>query len=265
MTEHATNNEQLQTEKLSIGYRTSNTSKTLLNGLEISLPKGSLTAVVGVNGSGKSTLLRTLAGLQPALSGEIRICNQPLRTLNPKNRANLISMVFTEPPASRNVSVYDLVALGRYPHTNWLGHLTEKDRQIVQACMQQLDVSEMAEQPGYTLSDGQMQRALIARALAQDTPVILLDEPTSHLDLYHKVKIVQILKSIAALGDKTLIFTTHEIDLAIQLCDFILVIHQGEAQFGTPNQLIADGTFNQLFPKEFIHFNSETGRFQVNK
>ncbi|MFM1879617.1 MAG: hypothetical protein RLZZ241_2483 [Bacteroidota bacterium] len=255
----------IQTKNLGIGYRTQKSNIELLQGLNISLPEGSLTAVVGINGAGKSTLIRTIAGVQQALCGEISICNVSLAKLQPKKRSSFISMVFTDPPASGNLNVWDLVALGRYPHTNWIGSLTEKDTRIIQNCIQQLDLTELSQQFCHTLSDGQLQRALIARALAQDTPVMLLDEPTSHLDLYHKVKIFEILKSIASTTDKTLVFTTHEIDLAIQLCDYILIIDQGTPKFGMPCQLISSGAFEQLFPKDLIRFNPDTGRFQVNK
>lgn len=254
----------LQTLNLSIGYRgTSNL--VLLEDLNLEVPKGSITGIIGVNGSGKSTLLRTLAGVHSALSGTITIANRPLNLLKPSERANYISVVFTDPPASGNLSVFDLVSLGRHPYTNWLGKLTRADKDIIRNCMDQLDLLNLSDQLCHTLSDGQLQRALIARALAQDTPLMLLDEPTSHLDLYHKVNIFKSLKSIAHESEKTLLFTTHEVDLAIQLCDYILVMHQGAAFFGSPCELIEKGVFNQLFPEDTIHFNAEVGRFQVNK
>lgn len=254
----------LQTLNLSIGYRgTSNL--VLLEDLNLEVPKGSITGIIGVNGSGKSTLLRTLAGVHSALSGTITIANRPLNLLKPSERANYISVVFTDPPASGNLSVFDLVSLGRHPYTNWLGKLTRADKDIIRNCMDQLDLLNLSDQLCHTLSDGQLQRALIARALAQDTPLMLLDEPTSHLDLYHKVNIFKSLKSIAHESEKTLLFTTHEVDLAIQLCDYILVMHKGAAFFGSPCELIEKGVFNQLFPEDTIHFNAEVGRFQVNK
>lgn len=254
----------LQTLDLSIGYRdTSNL--VLLEHLNLQIPKGSLTGIIGINGSGKSTLLRTLAGVHPPLSGSIQIADRSINSLRPSERANYISVVFTDPPASGNLSVFDLVSLGRHPYTNWLGKLSQTDREIIHNCMVRLDLMDLSHRPCHTLSDGQLQRALIARALAQDTPIMLLDEPTSHLDLYHKVNIFKALKSIAHESEKALLFTTHEVDLAIQLCDYILVMHKNSTFFGTPCELIEKGIFDQLFPEDTIHFNREVGRFQVNK
>ena len=254
----------LQTSNLSIGYRDTK-NLVLLEHRDLQLTQGSLTGIIGINGSGKSTLLRTLAGVQPELGGTISIGQRPLHTLVPAERAGLISVVFTDPPASGNLRVFGLVSLGRHPHTNWLGRLTRIDEDIIQNCLNRMDLVALSNAPCHTLSDGQLQRALIARALAQDTPVMLLDEPTSHLDLYHKVNIFKALKDIAHDSKKTLVFTTHEIDLAIQLCDYLLVIHDGSAKFGTPGELIACGAFDQLFPEDTIQFNAALGRFQVNK
>lgn len=254
----------LKTHNLSIGYQ-GRKDLTLLQNLSLGLSRGSLTGIIGINGAGKSTLLRTLAGVQPALEGSIHIAGKPLEQLKPTQRAERISVVFTDPPASGNLSVYELVALGRYPHTNWLGQLSHTDEQIIQDSIVKMDLRALAEQPCYTLSDGQLQRALIARALAQDTPLMLLDEPTSHLDLYHKVNIFKGLKDIAHNSGKALVLTTHEIDLAIQLCDFILVLHKGKPQFGTPCKLIQQGAFEELFPKDTLQFNADFGRFEVNK
>jgi iron complex transport system ATP-binding protein len=254
----------LQTSNLSIGYR-GTSDLVLLEQLNLKIPNGSLTGIIGINGSGKSTLLRTLAGVHPALNGTISIANRSLNLLSPAERSTAISVVFTDPPASGNLSVFDLVSLGRHPYTNWLGKLTDTDTTIIDKCMICLDLQDLSDMPCYTLSDGQLQRALIARALAQDTPLMLLDEPTSHLDLYHKVNIFKALKSIAHESEKTLLFTTHEVDLAIQLCDYLLVMHKGSSFFGTPCDLIEKGVFDQLFPKDTIHFNAEFGRFQVNK
>ena len=255
----------LRTTGLSIGYGGRKDPQVLTEGLSFALPAGSLTGVVGVNGVGKSTLLRTLAGMQPALGGEIFIREIPLEELPPSRRAEWLSVVLTDPPASRSLTVRELVCLGRHPHTNWLGQLAEDDRVAVGSALERMELEPLSERPSHTLSDGQLQRALIARALAQDTSLMLLDEPTTHLDLYHKVKILKGLLEIAHETGKTIVFTTHEIDLAIQLCDYLLVLHGGEASFGSPCELIEAGAFGSLFPEDTIRFDPGIGRFQVNK
>jgi len=180
----------LRTNGLRIGYAGRREELVLTENLSFELPAGSLTGVVGVNGVGKSTLLRTLAGMQPALGGAICIRDIPLADLPPSRRAEWLSVVLTDPPASRSLTVRELVCLGRHPYTNWLGQLAGADRDAVWEALERMEMLPLAERPCHTLSDGQLQRALIARALAQDTPLMLLDEPTTHLDLYHKVKIL---------------------------------------------------------------------------
>lgn len=255
----------LRTTGLRIGYGGRRDPLVLTESLSFALPEGSLTGVVGVNGVGKSTLLRTLAGMQPALGGDIFIRDIPLLELPPSRRAEWLSVVLTDPPASRSLTVRELVCLGRHPHTNWLGQLAADDRDAVSGALNRMELEPLSERPCHTLSDGQLQRALIARALAQDTALMLLDEPTTHLDLYHKVKILKGLLEIAHETGKTIVFTTHEIDLAIQLCDYLLVLHGRAASFGSPCELIEAGAFTSLFPEDTIRFDPGIGRFQVNK
>lgn len=255
----------LHTRDLRIGYGAKKEPLVLTEGLSLALPEGSLTAVVGVNGVGKSTLLRTLAGMQPALGGRVFIGGSALSEMAPSKRAEALSVVLTEPPASRNLTVRELVGLGRHPYTNWLGQLADTDREAIAKALERMELEALSDRPCHTLSDGQLQRALIARALAQDTPLMLLDEPTTHLDLYHKVKILKGLQAIAHQTGTTIIFTTHEIDLAIQLCDYLLVLRNRQSAFGSPCQLIEAGAFGSLFPEDTIRFDPNIGRFQVNK
>ena len=255
----------LVARSLCIGYR----NPTLLlgpeDGLDFSLDPGTCTAIIGVNGVGKSTLLRTLAGMQPALSGSVELLGSPLDTQDAALRACRLSVVLTEPPASRNMSVSELVRLGRYPYTDWIGRFSEEDRTAVHQALQDMALQEMEHKACHTLSDGQLQRVMIARALAQSTPVMLLDEPTTHLDLYHKVRILKSLKHIAEMQGKTIVLTTHEIDLAIQLCSHILVLQEEGYAFGTPGELIAAGAFQALFPPDTVTFDSGQGTFRVKK
>ena len=255
----------LEATGLRIGYPGAKPPLSLCGELNFGLPSGLLAAGAGINGVGKSTLLRTLGGMQPELSGEIRIGGKPAAKLPAQRRARLQSLVLTEPPASRNLTVTELVALGRHPYTNWIGQHTGEDRECIEKALQRMELGNLRERPCHTLSDGQLQRVQIARALAQDTPLILLDEPTTHLDLYHKVQILKGLRAIAHDTGKTVLFTTHEIDLAIQLCDRILILHRDRSVFGDPCQLIEQGAFEKLFPEETVRFDRESGAFRIAK
>lgn len=227
--------------------------------------KGELAAIVGINGIGKSTLLRTLGNFQPKISGSIEIEGKDLSTYNELQLASKISVVLTEPIASKNLSVYELLALGRQPYTNWLGKLAEKDKAIIDKSIALLELEPFLNKKCFQLSDGQLQRVLIARAFIQDTDVILLDEPTTHLDLYHKVQILKLLKSIARETNKVILFTSHEIELAIQLCDKMLILDGKENAFNEPCKLIENKKFDSLFPTDTISFDPITGSFKIKK
>lgn len=248
-------------KELTVGYG----SKAVAKNISFSLEPGVLCAIVGVNGIGKSTLLRTLANFQPKLGGTIEIHNKSLEKYSPPELAQKLSVVLTEQPASKNLTVQELIALGRQPYTNWIGTLTFSDKEHIQKSMDAFLLEKLRLSKCHELSDGQLQRVLIARAMAQDTPLILLDEPTTHLDLYHKVQILKLLQQLAHQNEKTIIFTTHEIDLAIQLCDKILILDGKNNPFGDPCELIEQKHFEQLFPTEMVQFDAKTGSFKVKK
>ncbi|SRR6056297_968874 len=245
--------------ELAIGYK----SGAIANAINFNLHKGELFAIVGINGIGKSTLLRTLGNVQKKLSGSIKIDRVILEKYTPLQLASQLSVVLTEPIASKNLSVLELISLGRLPYTNWLGSLNQKDTSYIQTCIQQLGLKHLQHKHCHELSDGQLQRVQIARAMAQDTPLILLDEPTTHLDLYHKVQILKLLKELAKTHQKTVLFTTHEIDLAIQLSDKILILDGAQNPFGQPCELIENGAFDALFPTDMIQFDAKTGTFKI--
>jgi iron complex transport system ATP-binding protein len=253
----------LQTKDLSIGYFNKNENHVVAKNIEFSLNKSELIGLVGSNGIGKSTLLRTLCKVQNPLSGDIFVNNQNLQDYTFETLAETLSVVLTETPASKNMTVSELVALGRQPYTNWLGTLTKKDKAHINKALEATEMMSFKDRKCYELSDGQLQRALIARALAQDTPIIILDEPTTHLDLYHRASILKLLKNLTKTTGKTILFSTHEIDLAIQLCDKMLVMTPEESYFGDPCQLIEAGYFSKLFPKNLIDFDGDVGRFKI--
>ncbi|MGB5821503.1 MAG: ABC transporter ATP-binding protein [Saonia sp.] len=255
----------LQVSDLGIGYKTRKQHNCVVGNINFSLISGELSAIVGTNGVGKSTLLRTLGKVQPKLSGNINLDDKPLETYSAIALASKVSLVLTEPIASKNLTVLELVALGRQPYTNWLGTLSKKDISQVKVAIRMLELTDSQHKKCYELSDGQLQRVMIARALAQDTSLILLDEPTTHLDLYHKVHILKLLKSIAHRTQKTVLFTTHEIDMAIQLCDKVLILDAQKNPFGDPCKLIDQKSFETLFPSDTITFDAKTGSFKVTK
>ena len=229
------------------------------------MKSGELAAIIGINGVGKSTLLRTLANMQVSLKGQIQINSKPLSEYKSTILAKEISVVLTNTLVSKNLSVQEVVTMGRQPYSNWIGSLSKKDKQKINEALDMLNLQELAQTPCYELSDGQLQRVMIARAIAQDTSIILLDEPTSHLDLYHKVHILKLLRSIAHKTHKTILFTSHEIELALQLCDKMLLLNNKENPFGTPIELIAHEAFENLFPKDTIVFDSSIGAYRIKK
>ncbi|MDB2606642.1 ABC transporter ATP-binding protein [Zobellia sp.] len=246
---------------LTIGYG----ATAIVKNINFKLVPAELTAIVGVNGIGKSTLLRTLGNVQPHLDGCITINEKPIEAYSSLELSSELSMVLTESIASKNLSVIELVALGRQPYTNWLGTLTETDKQKIKYALQLLELESLQHKKCYELSDGQLQRVMIARALAQDTSVILLDEPTTHLDLYHKVQILKLLRSIAHDTRKTILFTTHEIEMAIQLCDKMVLLDGKENYFGQPCELIEQKAFESLFPSDTVTFDPKNGSFRIKK
>lgn len=250
---------------LTIGYFLKNDVLTVSENINFSIGNGELIGLVGANGVGKSTLLRTLANMQRKINGDISLNNKPIYKHNPVELASKLSVVLTEPPASKNLSVYDLIALGRHPYTNWIGTFSETDKRTIQWAMEVTETVSLSSKRCFELSDGQLQRVYIARALAQDTSLIILDEPTTHLDLYHRAYVLKLLKKLATDTKKSILFSTHEIDLAIQLSDKILVLSPEGNYFGTPGSLINDGKFDSLFPKNTIQFDRETGRFTIKK
>lgn len=233
--------------------------------INVELSPASLTAVVGVNGVGKSTLLKTLSGILPPLSGNVLLKGRDRQNLTSDRLAKLISLVLTGQPFSQNLSVQELVSLGRQPYTNWSGSFSPQDVASVTKALHHIQIEDLAEKKCFELSDGQLQKALIARALAQDTPIMILDEPTTHLDIYHKAQVLQLLRKLSSETSKAILFATHEIDLALQVCDNIIVMQPGSVIQGSPAYLIKEKVFEQLFPNDLIEFDSEIKGFRIKK
>lgn len=248
---------------MNVGYHTKQQQLSVASRINVKLNEGELMAVIGVNGVGKSTFLRTISGVQSQLSGKIFISGRDRSNISSEKIAELISVVLTEQPLSKNLSVAELVALGRQPYTNWLGNLTSIDRQKVKEALELVKIKEIQHKKCYELSDGQLQKALIARALAQDTPVMILDEPTSHLDMYHKAQVLQLLKKLSRQTKKAIVFATHEINLALQLCDQMILMKENGIIQGSPQELIQKSAFDDIFPSDLIVFDSTSQSFKI--
>jgi iron complex transport system ATP-binding protein len=257
----------LSAEELLIGYSSSRKTRQSIAGpLRLALLPGELVCLLGPNGAGKSTLMRTLAGLQPPLGGRLWLGPTPLANLSPNDRARQLSIVLTDRIEAGNLTVVELVRLGRYPHTGWLGGLNAHDEAQVQAALVATDTSSFATRSVAQLSDGERQRVLLARALAQDTPVILLDEPTAHLDLPNRVRLMRLLHRLARQTGKAILLSTHELDLALQAADRIwLLPADGTLHAGTPEDLVLNGTFAAAFARDGLAFDPATGAFQLHE
>ncbi|MDR2885897.1 MAG: ABC transporter ATP-binding protein [Rikenellaceae bacterium] len=245
----------IQLHGLSLGYP----GRTLFTGADIGFGWGEFTALVGRNGTGKSTLLRTIAGLMKPLAGEISIDGKPLQSLDPRRVAAMISFVSTDEVRVTNLRVQDVVGLGRAPYTNWIGRLTAGDRTHVERALSLVGMSDFAAKGMDTLSDGERQRVMIARALAQDTPIILLDEPTAFLDLPNRYEICLLLRDLAHRQGKSIIFSTHDLNIALEMCDTLAVIEAEGFHYGTADQLVASGAIQRLFEGTQLRFD-EHGR-----
>jgi iron complex transport system ATP-binding protein len=255
----------LKVNQLSIGYKTKKVETTIASHINFQIQKGQLIGLVGANGIGKSTLLRTLINVQPSLSGSIQINDKDLESTPTLELAKQLSIVLTEPLFSKNLSVFELIALGRHPYTNWVGSLSENDLSVINNAIALVNITDLKDKRCYELSDGQLQKVMIARALAQDTAIIVLDEPTTHLDMYHKAYILKLLQKLTKETGKTILFSSHEIDLAIQLCDTMIVMQKDNVVCDQPCKLIEKGVFETLFPKDLISFDNKTGSFRVSK
>ena len=253
----------LSTSNLSIGYTTKKETIVIAENLNLNLQEGKLIALIGANGIGKSTLLRTLTGIQKPISGSVILNLKNLNDLDSWAIAQQLSVVLTEKLPPSNLTVFELIALGRQPYTNWIGKLTEIDILKINEAIELTQIAHLSDKKHYEISDGQLQNVLVARALAQDTALIILDEPTTHLDLVHKVSLFKLLKKLTKESNKCILFSTHDIDLAIQLSDEMIIMTPENVVQDEPCNLISRGVFNTLFDDEHILFDAEKGKFIV--
>ena len=246
----------MHTEGLSVGYG----KKVLMSNIDMDLPAGSLTALLGINGIGKSTLLRTLAGLHLPLSGKVLVEGEHVHALSATERARRIAVVLTGRPRAGMLDVETLVTLGRQPWTDRWGRTTTADRDAVDQALEQAGALQLRNRQVDTCSDGEVQKVLIARALAQATPVLLLDEPTAFLDLPNRADIVRVLRSIAHAGNKAVFFSTHDLQLALDLSDRVVLMRSGDGLWqGTPGEAMNSGELGRAFSGSGVSIDPLTG------
>lgn len=256
----------LDIDKVSIGYTHKKHSKIVQSGLNLVANRGELIVVIGRNGCGKSTLIRSIASMQPVISGSIRLNGLNINDISPSERAKLVSVVLTEQRDVAPFSVKELISIGRDPYTGWLGSLSENDEDVVKKSIDFVSLNGFEDLKIDELSDGERQRVLIARALAQDTPLILLDEPTSHLDLPSRMNILLLLQRMARDEGKTVIMSTHEIEASLQISDKVWLMEKSKGvDVGVPEDLVLNGALEKVFKDDMYVFDKEFGSFVVKK
>ena len=278
----------IELKELTIGYAQKNNTKVVASGINATLHSGRLTCLIGANGIGKSTLLRTLSAFQPPLSGEIFIDSEspiPLSTLTDKQLSRLIGVVLTEKPDVQNMTVFELVGLGRSPYTGFWGRLNEDDKEVVKESLRLVGIESLQDRLIQTLSDGERQKTMIAKALAQQTPVIYLDEPTAFLDYPSKVEMLTLLRHLARETGKTIFLSTHDMELALQIADELWLMTAGTPSsdtaespsnnglcqnpkettliIGTPRELASNGSLSHFIDRPGLHFDPQTLAIRV--
>jgi iron complex transport system ATP-binding protein len=256
----------IKIKSLSIGYAEGGRSrKTIFSDLNLSCKRGEIIGLIGKNGSGKSTLLKTLAGLLKPLEGNVFINDLSIMKFTRRELARQVSFVSTEVPVIPNLSVTELVSLGRYPYTGWTGRLSQEDICQVNTSIDQVDVRNLSGKPVSEISDGERQRAMIARALAQDTDVMILDEPTAFLDLPNRYEILRLLNHLAATKGKTILFSTHDLGIALHETDKIWLFTNENIIPGAPEDLIINKGFFKLFENSSLRFDLAKGEIQPER
>jgi iron complex transport system ATP-binding protein len=255
------NSEILTIDALRIGYNPGRDESVLLPALTAGARRGELIAVIGRNGIGKSTLLRTLAGLQPSLGGDIIYDGKSIRDFSKRDLAGIVGYISTEIVRVSNMRVYDLVALGRYPYTNWFGRIDETDHGTITDAIEKTGMLGLSQRFITELSDGERQKAMIARILAQDTAIMVMDEPTAFLDIGSKFEILHLMHVLSQKNGKTIIFSTHDFNAAMSQADKIWLIMDDMLLEGAPEDLMLSGAFDNLFDSSAIQFNSENGTY----
>lgn len=259
--------ELLQTHDLAIGYASRRgAANIIVDHIDVALRPGQLTCLVGPNGAGKSTLIRTLAGMQAPIRGRVTLGNADLHRLPAAELARQLAVVLTERVEVGNLTAYALVALGRHPYTNWRDQLTELDVAAVQNALTMAGAAHLAARPLQQLSDGERQRVMIARALAQEPQVLILDEPTAFLDLPRRVETMRLLGTLARNTQSAILLSTHDLDLALRVADQLWLLPTGKPLItGLPEELALSGALADAFRSEGVEFDNNAGAFKIQR
>jgi iron complex transport system ATP-binding protein len=255
----------LSFESLEIGFRSGNKANILLPPLKAATSEGELIAVIGKNGIGKSTLLRTLAGLQPVLKGYLKIYGLDINTYSRIRLSANVGYISTEIVRISNMKVYDLVSLGRFPHTNWFGTQNRLDTEAVEEAIIKAGITAFSHRQLSEISDGERQRAMIAMVLAQDAGIMIMDEPTAFLDISSRYEIIHLMHELTGKRGKTIVFSTHDLDTAINQADKIWLLSGRGLVEGAPEDLMIKGSFKDLFDDSKVRFNESDASFSVVK
>ena len=259
-------NKILELKNLTIGYTQRKQQKVVASNINISLNGGELVCLLGPNGAGKSTLMRTLCAAQQPLGGEVLLDCEKVHDLPARKLAKKLSLVLTERVQAGMLTAYEVVALGRSPHTNWAGKLTNKDHEIIQWAIEMAGANELANRVLSELSDGERQKIMVARALAQEPEVMILDEVTAFLDLPRRGEIMNLLRKLAHTTKKAILLSTHDMDLALRNADCLWLLPKGgKLQVGAPEDLVLNGAFEKAFASEGVVFNRNNGAFQTQQ
>ncbi|MDP4209356.1 MAG: ABC transporter ATP-binding protein [Bacteroidota bacterium] len=255
----------IETSLLSVGYRNGTQTREIISELNVSVNRGELIGIIGQNGIGKSTLLRTLTQLQPPLKGNVLIDGKDIAHF-PKNEfARKVSFVSTEIIRLNHCTVRELVAFGRYPYTNWFGKLTQEDELAVSEAIGMVGMNNLAHRHINEISDGERQRAMIARSLAQDTDIIVLDEPTAFLDMPNKFEVVHLLCELTRKKQKTILFSSHDLNIAMKEADRLWLIMPDTFLDGAPEDLVLQHSISKIFEQTRLKFDSRKGEFSIRR
>lgn len=251
----------LSATDLGIGYSRHQGESVVMKNINISANQGELVALIGRNGSGKSTLLRSLIAMQPPLEGSVLLKGQQLNNISRGELTRTISFTSTEPIDIHNIRVREAVALGRFPYTNWLGTLTGDDKTHIEESLELAGLAHLADRKIDRLSDGERQRVLIARSLAQDTELLIMDEPTAFLDLPSRYSIVSLLRKLSHEKNKSIIYSTHDLDTALNEADKLWLMKPGSIGQGAPEDMVLDRSLADAFENPSLSFSISSGAF----
>lgn len=257
-------NTTIEINNLNTGYKIKGGNKIVSSDLNAKLYSNELTCLLGPNGSGKSTLLRTLSAFQPSMGGRVRIMDRELSAYSSKELARLISVVLTDNSGIKNMTAEEVVAMGRSPYTGFWGKLTSKDKKIVEKCLTWVGITDLAQRKVHTLSDGEKQKVMIAKAIAQETPIIFLDEPTAYLDYPSKIAMMLLLHRLSKALKKTIFMSTHDIEHALQIADQVWLLDKEKGlTTGMPEDLSLDGSIERYFANDNLEYDRATRTFAI--